>query len=65
VPRAEDSGDTEFRALLEAVGFTADRVLRVWFNKAAGRAISFETVRTRGAEWIAEWIKEGGLGRLV
>jgi hypothetical protein len=62
---AENSGDSESRALREAAGFTAYLTLGVWFNKTAGRAISFETVRTRGAGSIAEWLKEGGHGRLL
>ena len=50
------SGDPETRALLEAAGFKADHQLRVWLNRVAGAAISFETVRERKAPGIAEWL---------
>jgi hypothetical protein len=53
-----DSTDPRSRKLLEDAGFKYDSRLGVWLNVAAARAISFDTVRDRSPEWLAEWLAQ-------
>ncbi len=56
--RDDRTGDVLCREVLGVAGFVPDHDLAVWFNQDAGRTVSFESVRTRGAEWLAEWLTE-------
>jgi len=47
--------DPRDRRLTDA-GFTHDKRVNVWFNPAAERAISGETVVRNTDEWIAGWL---------
>jgi hypothetical protein len=41
---------------LREAGFVYDERLDVWFNLAAGRAISGATMRANTEDWLAAWL---------
>jgi hypothetical protein len=45
------------------VADAAVAMMRAGTSDYAVGAISFETVRLRGAAWVAEWLRQGRLGR--